>query len=213
MSLQTGIRVENGIQLTGESSKPPGHVIENPSGTDSTQRNNLQFADAHISDDSANSRTVVQALKPVTSAAFETETEDGFYFITDEDEQPLSADDIPYDSTHSVGDMLDIEVLNGISIVGNNASVMSSECYRIGKLFICKYLLNYTKDGEAVTIQLPVSLVGGQNLGMAVNYSGWTYSTQLMCGQNVASDTTRVIIGCHSTNLTYINGQIIARIA
>lgn len=190
-----------------------GRDIQKPSGTAMTKRRIVQFADNHLSDDSTNGKTVVETLKPVTSADFETETEDGFYFITDEDEQPLTADDIPYDSTHSVGDMLDMEVLNGISVVSNNATVMNSECYRIGKLFICKYLLEYNQGGEAVTIQLPVSLVHGQNLGMAINYSGWTYSTQLMCGQAVANDTTRVVITCHNTNLKYINGQIIARIA
>lgn len=84
-----------------------GHTIENPAGGLMPQRDGLQFVDSHLNDDSANNRTQVEALKPVTSATFETETADGFYFITDEDEQPLTADDIPYDSTHSVGDMID----------------------------------------------------------------------------------------------------------
>ena len=84
-----------------------GHIVENPSGGIMPQRDGLQFVDSHLNDDSANNRTQVQTLKPVNSAAFETETEDGFYFITDEDEQPLTADDIPYDSNTSVGDRVD----------------------------------------------------------------------------------------------------------
>ena len=86
-----------------------GHIFQNPAGTDMPQEPKAQFVDSHLTDDSQNGKTLIQSLKPVTSAAFETETEDGFYFITDEDEQPLTADDIPYDSNNSVGDMLDAE--------------------------------------------------------------------------------------------------------
>ena len=60
-----------------------GHTIQNASGTAQTQRANMQFADSHVSDDSANGRTVVENVKSVASADYSSETEDGMYLIPD----------------------------------------------------------------------------------------------------------------------------------
>ena len=84
-----------------------GHTIENPSGTDMTQRTNLQFADAHLTDDSVNDRTEIENIKSVTEAQFATETEDGFYDVTDESDEELTAADIAYDSNDSIKEKID----------------------------------------------------------------------------------------------------------
>lgn len=48
-----------------------GHTIENPSGTDMTQRSNLQFTDADVADDSTNDRTEISVVRKLTQAEFD----------------------------------------------------------------------------------------------------------------------------------------------
>lgn len=84
-----------------------GHTIENPSGTDLTQRTNLQFADAHLTDDSVNDRTEIENIKDITSADYASATEDGFYNVTDESDEELTAADIAYDSDYSIKERID----------------------------------------------------------------------------------------------------------
>lgn len=84
-----------------------GHTIENPSGTDMTQRANLQFVDAHLTDDSVNDRTEIENIKDITSADYASATEDGFYNVTDESDEELTAADIAYDSNDSIKEKID----------------------------------------------------------------------------------------------------------
>ena len=88
-----------------------GHVIENSSGTDLPQEDTLQFADSHVTDDSTNSKTVVETFKAVTQSEYASETEDGAYIITDGDGaviEPASEDYVEVDVTTSMtyGDAL-----------------------------------------------------------------------------------------------------------
>lgn len=78
-----------------------GHTIENPSGTDLTQRANLQFVDAHITDNALDNKTEVEIAKEVTEADFDTlnpqGTEyDGVYLMEVADATPLTADMVGY---------------------------------------------------------------------------------------------------------------------
>lgn len=78
-----GIFVYDGtyFQLIGTSGG--GHVIVDQDGTSMTQEDAMQFADAFVSDDSLNGRTVVENVKKVASADYSSETEDGMYLIPD----------------------------------------------------------------------------------------------------------------------------------
>ena len=84
-----------------------GHVIEEQDGTDMTQRANLQFVDAHLTDDSVNDRTEVENILDITSADYALATEDGFYNVTDESDEELTAADIAYDSNDSIKEKID----------------------------------------------------------------------------------------------------------
>lgn len=48
-----------------------GHTIENPSGTDMTQRSVLQFTDADVADDSTNDRTEISIVRELMQAEFD----------------------------------------------------------------------------------------------------------------------------------------------
>lgn len=58
-----------------------GHVIIDPSGESMTQQPNMQFVDAHTSDDSTNAKTIIENIKSATEAEFESATEDGLYDV------------------------------------------------------------------------------------------------------------------------------------
>ena len=66
-----------------------GHIIQNSSGTDMTQRAKMQFPDSHVSDDSTNGRTVIENVKEVTLSELSQATERGMYLATDEESVPI----------------------------------------------------------------------------------------------------------------------------
>ena len=101
------LKYDSATQKWVNANDAGGHTIENPAGTDMTQRANLQFADAHLTDDSVNDRTEVENIKDITSADYANATEDGFYNVTDESDEELTAADIPYDSNDSIGEKID----------------------------------------------------------------------------------------------------------
>lgn len=79
-------------------SNTSGHTIVNPAGTAMASRANLQFKDAHITDDSVNNTTKVQVIKEVTTAQFANETEQGLYRITDKPDSVINAEQVAYGS-------------------------------------------------------------------------------------------------------------------
>lgn len=58
-----------------------GHVILDQNGNALDQEPNMQFVDAHTSDDSVNAKTIIENIKSVTEAQFESATEDGLYDV------------------------------------------------------------------------------------------------------------------------------------
>ena len=102
-----------------------GHTIENPAGTDMTQRENMQFVDSHLADDSTNNRTKIETIKTVTSAQFDIATEDGLYNISDGTTSPLTASDVGYDNTSS--GLAATDVQDAIDEVNSTASAKISD--------------------------------------------------------------------------------------
>ena len=86
-----------------EESASGGHIIENNSGTDMTQRTNLQFVDANISDDSTNDRTKVENIKVIDDEDELDNLPDGMYIGSYDDEDVIiaTAADIGYDNSES----------------------------------------------------------------------------------------------------------------
>ena len=76
-----------------------GHTIEDSSGADLPQEDNLQFVGVYTEDDSANDRTKVNIVRQMTKAAMQalsSAEQEGFIDTTDEDEEyfPTSAEDV-----------------------------------------------------------------------------------------------------------------------
>lgn len=79
-----------------------GHTIENTSGADLPQEDNLQFVGVYTEDDSANDRTKVNIVRQMTKAAMEalsSAEKEGFIDTTDEDDDyiPIAAEDVKLD--------------------------------------------------------------------------------------------------------------------
>ena len=120
-----------------------GHTIENPSGTDMTQRTNLQFVDAHLTDDNVNDRTEVENIKDITSADYANATEDGFYNVTDESDEELTAADIAYDSNDSIKEKID-EIIAGIVLATVTADGVKTYADIIDELVTASTILKLT---------------------------------------------------------------------
>lgn len=76
-----------------------GHTIENTSGADLPQEDNLQFVGVYTRDDSVNNRTEVNIVRQMTKAAMEalsSAEKEGFIDTTDEDDDyiPIAAEDV-----------------------------------------------------------------------------------------------------------------------
>ena len=67
--------------ISGGGGGSGGHTIQNASGVNMPQENTMQFTDSHVSDDSTNEKTVIENIKSVTEAQFESATEDGLYDV------------------------------------------------------------------------------------------------------------------------------------
>lgn len=86
------------VNLTGGGGSG-GHTIEDTSGADLPQEDNLQFVGVYTEDDSANDRTKVNIVRQMTKAAMEalsSAEQEGFIDTTDEDDDyiPIAAEDV-----------------------------------------------------------------------------------------------------------------------
>jgi len=72
-----------------------GHIIEQPDGTDMTQRSNLQFVDATVTDDSTNDRTKVETVHMIDDEDELDDLPDGLYIGDyDDDGNSLALEDL-----------------------------------------------------------------------------------------------------------------------
>lgn len=79
----------SGVPVTGTAKQ--GHILKNQAGTAMTQQPNMQFADAHLTNDATNSATEIETFKALTSQEYAQATEDGAYIITDGDGAVIGA--------------------------------------------------------------------------------------------------------------------------
>ena len=77
--------IKNGLQEVAQAIDSHqgggGHVILDQNGNALDQEPNMQFVDAHLTDDSTNEKTVIENIKSATEADFRTATEDGLYDV------------------------------------------------------------------------------------------------------------------------------------
>lgn len=107
-----GTAEEPNLTFHMEDVPSSGHVIKDQSGTSLAQEDALQFADAFLTDDSVNGRTVVENVKEhSTKADYDNATEDGFHVIDDGNDVPIGEIEedvvsVTADGVKTIGDLL-----------------------------------------------------------------------------------------------------------
>lgn len=115
-----------------------GHVIKNPSGTAMAQQPNMQFADAHLTNDATNSATEIETFKALTSQEYAQATEDGAYIITDGDGATIGPASEDYVEVMADGEktraqlLTDLDALVDWSKVNENSYIVfGNDIYRV----------------------------------------------------------------------------------
>ena len=135
----------SGTPVTGTAKQ--GHIVQNSSGTDMTQRSKLQFADAEVSDDSTNGKTVVTVVREMTRAQFNALSQAeryGIIRITDDGNRLIDASEVTYnnETVKSKLDSLTTEVNSKtdenptFTEAGTRANIVSGETFAtiLGKI-------------------------------------------------------------------------------
>ena len=152
-----------------------GHVIENQSGTDMTQRANLQFIDATLADDSTNNRTKVEMVKELANASELASQPDGLYLVPESDPTDIDAESVGYDNTESelqstnVQDAID-EVVEGLE--GKVDKVSSPTSGNLAGLNASGNLTNAGWSADKTTTSVtgnPISISGLKSNQLAIN--------------------------------------------
>ncbi len=169
------------VNLTGGGSG--GHVIEDQNGTDMTQRANLQFADAHLTDDSVNDRTEVEVIEEVTAQGWEDATEDGLYSVDGGSAfVPITGAEIGYDANTSINQKIDAVDAKTANVAYKNVNNNFSNHQQIN-----------LKNGTTTTIG-DSWLILGNNVQSGV--AGNSQGSLLLYGKNSANAVLR------ATNMT-----------
>jgi hypothetical protein len=142
-----------------------GHTIENTSGTDLPQEDNLQFVGVYTRDDSGNDRTEVNIVRDMTAAqmaALSTAEAEGFIWTTDEDEEyfPIDAEDVKYGGSDvkTKLDSLTTEVSGKVSKTGDTMTGLlwhqpentPAIRFRAGNASYRNFITQYTGGNEAL---------------------------------------------------------------
>ena len=72
-----GTEEEPNLTFHMEDVPSSGHVIQNASGTDMAQEDAMQFPDSFVSDDAVNGKTIVENIKEVSPADYDSTTDEG----------------------------------------------------------------------------------------------------------------------------------------
>lgn len=155
-----------------------GHTIEDTSGTDLPQEDNLQFADAKVTDDSGNSRTKVEVIRPITESQVSSISEDGVYIVTD-------------------GQAVRIDAANVVYNGGSVASALNGLSTRtlIGEFDVNdtnSHSISLTEDADKFYF---IELMGG-----------WEYFSAISCSRLYSSDSWCLNNGTN-TDFFYLNNN------
>lgn len=127
-----------GEEITGTAKQ--GHVIKNASGTAMTQRANLQFVDAGVTDDSTGDATKVNIVRTMTKAEMDSLSaaeKVGFIRTSDEADNPyvgIDASNVIYGSG-TVKDALDAIPITVTEVSGCTiTNLIAYKCGRFTKI-------------------------------------------------------------------------------
>lgn len=148
------------LQVVGLSSSG-GHTIQNSAGTDLPQEDKLQFVDAHLSDDSTNGRTIVENIKEVDPADYDSTTDEGIIVTDDGDDALIGAVSDDYVEVTADGvktlTQLFVELINecDTSKLNGNSYIKQSN----GDLLYYQYPICFSRGRTSNTDSSIISLI------------------------------------------------------
>ena len=126
-----------------------GHTILDSNGTAMAQEDGLQFASGCVEDDAVNGKTIYIEMIRISQANYDTLKANGQlkpgakYFIYDAQPVAVNASNLPYDSTHSVADMIDLSESEDVSDwiqLSSGITLNSGSIIRVAKHIYYIYL-------------------------------------------------------------------------
>ena len=126
-----------------------GHTILDSNGTAMAQEDGLQFASGCVEDDAVSGKTVYIEMIRISQANYDTLKANGQlkpgakYFIYDAQPVAVNASNLPYDSTHSMADMIDLNESEDVSDwiqLSNGITLNSGSIIRVAKHIYYIYL-------------------------------------------------------------------------
>lgn len=120
----------SGAPVTGTAKQ--GHILKNQAGTAMTQRANMLFKDAGLSDNSAGAATEVEIIHQLTKSQLDAlgQNTDGIYETTDEEDIPIGDIEEDYvevvaDGVKTYGTLLnELYIASDLSKVGNSTQLL-----------------------------------------------------------------------------------------
>ena len=126
-----------------------GHTILDSNGTAMAQEDGLQIVGSNVADDGTNGKTVVTTNIDIEQADYDALVANDAdlpgvnYNITDAQPVAVNASNLPYDSTHSVADMIDLNESEDVSDwiqLSSGITLNSGSIIRVAKHIYYIYL-------------------------------------------------------------------------
>jgi len=202
-----------------------GHTIENTSGTDLPQEDNLQFVGVYTRDDSGNDRTEVNIVRDMTAAqmaALSTAEAEGFIWTNDEDDiyAAIDAEDVKYGGSDvkTALDSINATISGGsrtvTTLVNETASIAaggsktyatltSSALSAYDEIWIYAEYGNVASNGSASKAQIAAAASYGGGTGATINFLGYVLESS-----GTLAITYSFAIKPLSTGLTVYNRSV-----
>ena len=185
-----GIFVFDGtyFQLIGTSGG--GHIIYTQEGSNMPQESGLQFADAFLTDDSINGKTIVENIKEVLPADYDSTTDEGIIVTDDGDDAligPVSDEyvEVKADGTKTIATLLN-ELYTQIDAdkINNNSCIKYLKYYyRLSREATNKYYFSCTLNNN------PTDIIT-YSFEIAQSGSKWIFEDSNNNGNNVSDDSS-----------------------
>ena len=182
---ETGLFVYDGTYLNlVDKNGSSGHSILDQNGTSMAQEDSLQFADSFVSDDDVNGKTVVENIKEVDPADYDSTTDEGIIVCDDGEDAVIHPSSEDY-----------VEVTaDGVKTI----ATLLNELYALADL---------TKINEKSTINLQWSSAGADTFLLSEKTNANAIFTCCYVSSNT-SLTSLKIMDSNSTAKTSVDGTI-----
>jgi len=144
----------------GGGSSSGGHTIQNSAGTDLPQEDKMQFVDSHVSDDPTNGRTIVENIKEVSPADYDSTTDEGIIVTDDGDDALIGAVSDDYVEVTADGEKTYVTLLNELFALVDMSKLNNNSIIVIENNDYSYYYIQYIDSSSIEAEQLVLNASG-----------------------------------------------------